>query len=60
MAKKKEENIESYDWIKDLKEYPCSNMLKAGIKYYIQSKKISVKDNKDLEKIIKEYKEIKI
>ena len=37
-----------------------SSMLKAGVKYYIESYKLTPKSDKDLEKIIEDYKKIEM
>lgn len=35
-------------------------MLKEGLKHYIEFKNIKIKNKKELNKILKEYKELKI
>lgn len=44
----------------ELEVYPASNMLKAGVRYYIQVNNKTVKSKKDLDKIFKEYSDLKI
>ena len=45
---------------KELEEFICPAMLKAGLKYYIQSNNLEPKSKKEFEKIVKEYGELKL
>ena len=58
MAKKKEENI--FDWPVYLDELEISDMLKAGLKYYIESNKLAPKDEKEFNKILDDFKKVKM
>lgn len=51
---------EKFNLEKEIEEYPVANMFKSGLKYYIQSRKIKINNKKDLDKIVKEYGELKI
>ena len=45
---------------KELEEYICPAMFKAGLKYYIQSNNLEPKSKKEFEKIVKDYGELKL
>lgn len=60
MAKKKEEKAPEYNWKEELSTVLISNMLKAGVTYYIESNEMTIKNEKDLEKAIKDYTNIKV
>ena len=49
----------NFDFEKTLKEYPCSKMLKKGFLQYITDNGIQIKSNKEFEKIINEYFNLK-
>lgn len=49
-----------FDLEKEIIDYPTSNYFKAGLINYIEVKKANIKSKKDLEKIIEEYKNLKI
>lgn len=56
----KEKKAPAFDWETALEAVEMSSMLKAGVKYYIESYKLTPKSDKDLEKIIEDYKKIKM
>jgi len=58
MAKKKTEATPKQDflWKEELFRMEISSMLKNGVAYYIESNDLTVKNEKDLEKVIKDYK----
>ena len=43
-----------------LKNYPAPEFFKAGLIIFIEKRKISVKSEKDLDKIVNDYKKLKI
>lgn len=49
-----------FDLKTELDEYPMPEMLKAGFEFYINQKKIKINSKKDFEKVLKEYKTLKI
>lgn len=49
-----------FDLEKAIKEYPKSNMFKAGLIFHIEENKIKIKTKKELDKIVKEYGEMKL
>ena len=59
MANKKEKEP-TFNWRDSLHEMEIPQMLKAGIKYYIEINDLTPKNNKDLEKIIDDYSKIKL
>lgn len=50
----------AFDWETALEAIEISSMLKAGVKYYIESYNLTPKSNKDLEKIIDDYSKIEM
>lgn len=58
MAKKKETN--TFDWQTALKEAEILDTLKTGVEYYIERNKLSPKDDKELNKIIDDYKKLPV
>lgn len=50
----------AFDWETALEAVEMSSMLKAGVKYYIESYKLTPKSDKDLEKIIDDFKKVKM
>lgn len=58
MAKKDE--VESFDLEQEIVDYPVPEMFKAGLRYYISSRKLKIKDKKELDKIVKEFSEISL
>lgn len=50
----------AFDWKTALEAIEMSGMLKAGVKYYIESYKLTPKSDKDLEKIIDDFKKVKM
>ena len=50
----------AFDWETALEAIEMSSMLKAGVKYYIESYKLTPKSDKDLEKIIDDFKKVKM
>ena len=45
---------------KQLDEYICPAMFKAGLIYYISSNNIKISSKKEFEKVVEEYKDLKI
>lgn len=56
----KEKKAPAFNWETALEAVEMSSMLKAGVKYYIESYKLTPKSDKDLEKIIEDYKKIEM
>ena len=52
--------MSKFDLIKEISEYKCPDMFIAGLKHYIQSNNIEIKNKKELDKIVKEYANLKI
>lgn len=52
--------MSNFDLEKELDELQYPDMFKAGLKYYIQTKKSTIKSKKEFEKIIKEYSELSV
>lgn len=52
--------MSNFDLEKELNDYECSDMFKSGLRYYIESNNIEIKNKKEFEKIIKEYGDLKI
>ncbi|MBQ2652645.1 MAG: hypothetical protein IJF83_03750 [Methanobrevibacter sp.] len=52
--------MSKFDLEQELIEYKCPDMFKAGLRDYIQSNKIEIKNKKEFEKIVKEYANLKI
>ena len=49
-----------FDLDEQINNYPKPNMFKAGLRFYIEQNKIKIKNKKDLDKIVKEYGELKL
>lgn len=52
--------MSKFDLNKELDDLSCPDMFKNGLKLYISSKKISVTNKKEFDKIVKEYGNLKI
>lgn len=52
--------MSKFDLDKELKELPCPDMFKAGLKDYISIYNINVNTKKEFDKIVKEYGNLKI
>lgn len=50
----------NFDLNKELEEYTCPEMFKAGLKYYIQSNNLEPKNKKEFDKIVKDYGKLKL
>ena len=50
----------NFDLTKELEEYICPEMFKAGLKYYIQVNNLEPKSKKEFEKIVKEYEKLEL
>ena len=61
MAKKKEEKEDTiYDWTIPFNALNCPKMFKAGLKEYIVSRDLKIKSDKEFNKIVKDYANLKI
>lgn len=49
-----------FDLEQEIEDYPVPRMFKAGLKYYIESRKLKINSKKDLDKIVKEFSEISL
>ena len=49
-----------FDLEKEIDELVCPAMLKAGLKYFISSKKQDVTNKKEFDKVVNEFKNLKI
>ena len=49
-----------FDLEKEIDELVCPAMLKAGLKYFISSRKQDVTNKKEFDKIVKDYANLKI
>lgn len=52
--------MSKFDLNLELSELECPIMFKIGLKYYIASNTIDIKNKKEFEKIVKEYANLKI
>lgn len=60
-SKKKEETpVPDFDWKTVLSEMEISDMLKRGLEFYVESKDLTVENEKDLEKVLKDFKELNV
>ena len=60
-SKKKEETPEpDFNWKTVLSEMEISDMLKRGLEFYVESRDLTVKNEKDLEKVLKDFKELNV
>ena len=57
---KVEPTIKLFDWTIPFKALECSNMFKQGLKEYILSNGLEIKSDKEFEKIVKDYTNLKI
>ena len=60
VAKKKEETTKDYNWQEAIKNLDLSDMMKKGLEYYITVKKLNPKNEKDLVKIMDDYKKLPV
>lgn len=62
MAKKKTEEKPTPDflWKEELFQMEISDMLKNGVAFYVESNDLTVKNEKDLEKVINDYKKLNV
>ena len=60
VAKKKEETTKDYNWQDAIKNLDLSDMMKKGMEYYITVKKLNPKNEKDLVKIMDDYKKLPV
>lgn len=49
-----------FDLEKEIDELVCPAMLKAGLKYFISSRKQDVTNKKEFDKVVNEFKNLKI
>jgi len=52
--------MSKFNLTKELDDFECPAMFKAGLKYYIQTNNLEPKSKKEFEKIVKEYGELKL
>ena len=62
MAKKKTEEKPTPDflWKEELFQMEISDMIKNGVAFYVESNDLTVKNEKDLEKVINDYKKLNV
>ena len=62
MAKKKTEEKPTPDflWKEELFQMEISDMIKNGVAFYVESNDLTVKNEKDLEKVIEDYKKLNV
>ena len=62
MAKKKTEEKPTPDflWKEELFQMEISDMIKNGVAFYVESNDLTVKNEKDLEKVIKDYEKLNV
>lgn len=62
MAKKKTEATPKKDflWKEELFQMEISDMIKNGVAFYVESNDLTVKNEKDLEKVINDYKKLNV
>lgn len=58
MTKKKEDT--NFDWTIAIKELDLSEVMKAGLSYYILNNGLNPKNMKELNKIVNDYKKLPI
>ena len=49
-----------FDLEKEIDDYPVPNMFKAGLRYHINVNQLKIKSKKELDKIVKEFGELKL
>lgn len=57
---KVEPTVTIYDWGIPFKALECPNMFKQGLKHYILDNGLEIKSDKEFEKIVKDYNNLKI
>lgn len=62
MAKKKTEEkpTPEFLWKEELFQMEISDMIKNGVAFYVESNDLTVKNEKDLEKVINDYKKLNV
>lgn len=62
MAKKKTEEkpTPEFLWKEELFQMEISDMLKNGVAFYVESNDLTVKNEKDLEKVINDFKKLNV
>ena len=62
MAKKKTEEKPTPDflWKEELFQMEISDMIKNGVAFYVESNDLTIKNEKDLEKVINDYKKLNV
>lgn len=56
--KESDKTVEPFDLNTAMKTLEMPNMFKAGLGYYIESQKLTVKSQKDFEKTINDYSKL--
>ena len=62
MAKKKteEKTTPNFSWEEELFQMEISDMIKNGVAFHIESNDLTIKNEKDLEKVINDYKKLNV
>lgn len=62
MAKKKteEKTAPNFSWKEELFQMEISDMIKNGVAFYVESNDLTIKNEKDLEKVIKDYEKLNV
>jgi hypothetical protein len=62
MAKKKTEEKPTLEflWKEELFRMEISDMLKNGVAFHVESNDLTIKNEKDLEKVIEDYKKLNV
>jgi len=62
MAKKKTEEKPTLEflWKEELFRMEISDMLKNGVAFHVESNDLTIKNEKDLEKVINDYKKLNV
>lgn len=50
----------NFDYEKELNDYKCPQMFKAGLTYYFKSNNLKPKSKKEFDKIVNDYKNLKM
>lgn len=60
MAKKEKKTNTNFDWINAIQYLDLSQMMKAGLTYYVKVNNLNPKNDKELIKIMNDYKKLPI
>ena len=50
----------NFDLEQEIKDLECSDMLKAGLEFYIETNNIKIKSKKDFDKLVNDFKKLNI